>query len=120
MEKRKLKEREDALWRARKAQKYSHRHMNVSAFTDYRCRDEDEEPARHYSHDEIMNIITGDWKNANPFLVEHQCNNPISRADYAREGIERPPDTEEWIRDAGWFLLIPSGSARQPPELFGG
>ncbi|KAK9842617.1 hypothetical protein WJX84_002046 [Apatococcus fuscideae] len=101
MEKRKLKEREDALWRARKAQKYSHRHLNVSAFTDYRCRDEDEEPARHYSHDEIMNIITGDWKNANPFTVEHQCNNPISRADWAREGIERPPETDEWIRDAG-------------------
>lgn len=105
MEKRKLKEREDELWRARKAQKYSLRHMNVSAFTDYRCRDDDEEPARHYSHDEIMNIITNDWKNANPFTVGHQCNNPISRADYAQEGIERPPETEEWIRDAGGLLL---------------
>ncbi len=101
MEKRKQKQREDAIWRARKARNYSHRHMNVSYFTDSRCRDKDEEPERHWSHEEIMNLITSDWKNANPFIVQHQCNNPISVADWAGEGIERPPDTDEWIQEAG-------------------
>ena len=120
MEKRRLKQREDELWRARKAQKFSLRHMNVNAFTDYRCRDDDEEPERHYSHEEIMNIITNDWKNANPFTVEHQCINPISRADYAQEGVEQPVETEEWIRDAGGLLLRVCSAIRMLPALFVG
>ena len=53
-----------------------------------------------------MDIITNSWRNADPFIVEHQCNNPMSVADWAGQGIEMPPPTDEWIRDAGNLFVL--------------
>ena len=62
MEKRRRKAAEDELWRANKAVRYTHRHMNVDAFSDYRCRDDDEEPARHYRYRSFQQLFGGVWR----------------------------------------------------------
>ena len=98
MEKRKQKQREDAVWRAQKARKYSHRHMNVSYFTDYRCRDRTEEPERHHSHEEIMDIIT--------HHIEHGPESYKSLQDPHRSTVKRIIKRIYQIRNAGFKVSV--------------
>ncbi|KAK9824198.1 hypothetical protein WJX72_008470 [[Myrmecia] bisecta] len=100
VEKRRMRERSNVLWKQRMDAAGTTRYLNLTPKTDYRLQRHGEEP-RDWTHEEMMNFITNHGQNADPFKIKIGVNDPLGRLDYFEQGVEWIDETEDFLAKRG-------------------
>lgn len=101
MEKRRARERSNALWDAKRADVGRFTYVHPSWRNDVRLMSKTE---REWTHEEILDLITQGGMATDPSNVPLLVEDPEMVADYVSQGVTYIPETEEYLQQIGHWM----------------